>query len=168
MNAPRIAIALLIAITATAPSFAQSETHSSSNIAPAYTLSLHYGKDVPLSKDAAQMLYSKAMDFLFSSNFNSSIPRWREQWGIAKIQDDYRRTIRGNYLLVTFKDPQKIKTVGGEITVLEIVVGLNGQQYADALFTIDDEGRIISHAKYSGPLGIEFLNLVKKVAAGNP
>ena len=162
MNAPSISAAVLMAMLATVPGFAQTETHPSSSMAPAYTLSLHYGKDVVLSKDAAGLLYAKAMDFLVSSNFNSSIPKWKEQWGIAKIQDGYRNTIRGNYLLVSFKDPQKIKTVGGEITVLEIVVGLNGQQYADALFTIDDEGRIISHAKYSGVLGVEFLNLVRK------
>ena len=166
MNATNLLAAVLIALTTTA-SFAQSESHPPSSAAPAYSLSLRYGKDIALPKDAVQMLYSKAMDFLFSSNFNSSIPQWQKRWGIARIQDDYRQTIRGNYLLIAFNDPQKIKTVGGEISVREIVVGLNGQQYADALFTIDDEGRIISHAKYSGSQGIEILNLVKKIA-GNP
>jgi hypothetical protein len=48
--------------------------------------------------------------------------------------------------------------------VKEIVIGLNGREYASSLYTIDEELRIVGHAKYSGPLCVEFLKLVKKLS----
>jgi hypothetical protein len=78
--------------------------------------------------------------------------------------------------VVSLKVPQTIKTVGGEVIVREIVIGLNrpdsvaiveGVSYADyasSLFTIDDEGRVVVHAKYSGLLCIDLMKLVKKIA----
>ena len=97
-----------------------------------------------------------------SSNFNSRAPRG--EWEASDILEGYRKTVSGKYLLVTFKEPQKFKTVGGEVSVKEIVIGLNGQYYASSLYTIDEELRIVGHAKYSGPMCVEVLKLVKKLS----
>lgn len=126
-----------------------------------FTVTLRYGTESALSHEAVQALYLKAMEVLESSNFNSRAPRW--EWNVSVLLDEFRQAVSGNYLLITFSDPQQVKTVGGEISVKEILVGLNGQQYASSLHTIDDEERVVGHAKYSGHLCIELLNLVEKL-----
>ena len=114
------------------------------------------------------------MELLETSNFNSRTSGL--DWSISKIHEEYRQTVAGKYLLVSLIEPQRIKTVGGEVIVREIVIGLNrpdcvaiveGVSYADyasSLFTIDDEGRVVVHAKYSGLMCIELMKLVKKIA----
>jgi hypothetical protein len=126
-------------------------------------VALHYDKEIALSDDAAQKLRLSAIELVESSNFNSSIPKWRDQWGIAKIQEHYRKTVAGRYLLISFKNTRKIKTCGGEISVTEIIIGLNGDYYGGPLYTIDDEGRIIAHSKYSGQQCIGLLEVVKEI-----
>jgi hypothetical protein len=99
--------------------------------------------------------------------FNSSAPEWRDRWGgAAKIQSAYRRAIRDDHLAMTFNEPRKIKTDGGEITAIEIVLDTTGTQTLE-LFTTDDENRVIVHAKYSGETLLKFLGLVKEIAAAD-
>ncbi len=83
---------------------------------------------------------------------------------MSEILQGYRKTVSGKYLLVSFKQPRKFKTVGGEINVREIIIGLNRPDYASSLYTIDDEGRIVAHTKYSGPLCVGLLEFVKRIA----
>lgn len=130
------------------------------------TIELHYGKPTQLSEPQRLALQSSAMRLVESSNFNSE--RHREILKATPVQTHavYRKTIAGRYLLVSFGAPQRINTVGGEIVVREIVVGLNRPDYADSLFTIDAEGRVITHGKYSGGLCIELMNEVSKVRPG--
>ena len=142
--------------------FALEEPNRAATSKPDYTVTLRYGKQRALAPEAIQALYSKAIEVLESSNFNSRAPRW--QWNISKLHQDYRETVAGKYLLISFPAPQKMKTVGGEISVREILIGLNRSDYASSLFTIDDEGRIVGHGKYSGGLCIELLQVVKKIA----
>jgi hypothetical protein len=144
--------------------FAETDRPAASNAD--YKVALRFGKQMPLTQEAVRMLYSKALELLETSNFNS----------LALVHEEYRQTVAGKYLLVSLKVPQTIKTVGGEVIVREIVIGLNrpdsvaiveGVSYADyanSLFTIDDEGRVVAHAKYSGLLCIELMKLVKKIA----
>jgi hypothetical protein len=127
-----------------------------------FALTLRYGKETALIQEAVQPLFVKAVELLASSNFNSRAPLWK--WNVSEILEGYRKTVSGKYCVVSFKEPRKIKTVGGEVSVREIIIGLNRPELADSLFTIDDEGRIVGHAKYSGPLCVEFLELVKKIA----
>jgi hypothetical protein len=139
-----------------------------------YKVALRFGKQMPLTQEAVQMLYSKALELLETSNFNSRTSGL--DWSISKIHEQYRQTVAVKYLLVSLIEPRRIKTVGGEVIVREIVIGLNrpdsiatvgGVSYADyasSLFTIDDEGRVVVHAKYSGPMCIELMKLVKKIA----
>ncbi len=126
-----------------------------------YALMLRYGKGAVHTQKALQPLYAKALEVLVSSNFNSHAPGW--EWDVSEILEGYRETLSGGHFLVSFKEPQKIQTVGGEVGIREIVIGLNGREYASSLYTIDDEGRVVGHAKYSGPLCVEFLTLVKEI-----
>ena len=128
-----------------------------------FAVSLRYGKEIALSHAEAETLYLKAMDVLESSNFNSRTPLW--DWDVAVLLDEYRQAASGSYLLITFDDPQQVKTVGGVLGVREILIGLNGKEYASSLHTIDDEERIVGHAKYRGDLCIELLNMVKRLVA---
>jgi len=56
-----------------------------------------------------------------------------------------------------------VRTAGGEVTVFEIVIGLAHPDYVDAVFTIDDHGRVVAHEKYSGRRAVEL-----RKAAGTP
>ena len=60
------------------------------------------------------------------------------------------------------------KTIGGEVTVRELVIGLNGSQYASSVHTVDGQGRVVGHAKYLGQLCIEIQELVNAVASKPP
>jgi hypothetical protein len=122
---------------------------------------LQYGKDVTLKQEAAEMLRAKAIELLETSNFNSRAPGW--EWDLAKIQASYRKAVAGNYLLVTFEEAQTIKTVRGDVSVREIVIALNRSDYADSLLTVDNENRVVGHSKYSGPLCVKLLEVVKGV-----
>lgn len=126
---------------------------------------LQYGARLDLSEEAAQMLYLRAVELLESSQFNSLDPAG--DWDRQKVEEEYRQAMSRKYLAVTFHRPQKVATMGGEISVRQIVIGLNRPDYASSLHTVDDQARIVGHGKYSGPLCVEFLKLVKNVA-GSP
>jgi hypothetical protein len=158
MNLRDLLTSFLLLISLTCIANADTNQPAATN---GFTLTLRYGEERALSQEVVQPLYSKAVELLESSNFNSRAPRW--EWNMSEILEVHRKTVSGKYLLVSFKEPRKIKTVGGEITVREIIIGLNRTDYASSLFTIDDEGRIVGHAKYSGPLCVGLLQFVKKI-----
>jgi hypothetical protein len=85
---------------------------------------------------------------------------------IPNIQEDYRVAVSGKYLLISLKEAHNINTLDRVVRVREVVIGLNEQFGRNELFTIDDEGRIVSHAKYSGPILVKLLQVVKKLANG--
>lgn len=153
-----ILVLLILAIS----SLPAEEPKQTATAKPGYTVTLRYGQPIALAPESVQVLYAKAVELLESSNFNSHAPRW--EWNISQLHDDYRQSVAGKYLLISFPASQKIKSVGGELSVREIVIGLNRSDYASSLFTIDDEGRIVGHGKYSGGLCIELLQVVKKIA----
>jgi hypothetical protein len=129
-----------------------------------YTLSLQFEGASPSSSDEYRRLHDLAVSIVRSSNDSSRHPLWN--WDLAEILGTYRRAVDGRYLVVTYATPRSIKTVGGELVVKEILIGLNGSQYASSLHTVDDEGRIVGHAKYSGELCIEMLQLVRSFMVG--
>jgi hypothetical protein len=115
-----------------------------------------------LARATQERIYALSVNFLATSNFNSAAHAKPFQGGIPRVQAKYRKTVSGRYLTITFQQSRKFKTVGGEITALEIVVGLNRVDYADSLFTIDAEGRVVEHAEFSGTKGIELLKAIKQ------
>ncbi len=102
-----------------------------------------------------------ALRLLESSNFNSERHRDILTATPKSTHAAYRKTVAGRYLLVSFDTPRRIKTIGGEVDVLEMIIGLNRPDYADSLFTIDHEGRVVAHQKYSGTEGVELVRMVK-------
>jgi hypothetical protein len=69
--------------------------------------------------------------------------------------------MNGGHLIVSFKSPEAFDTLGGKVTARKIVVGLNHQQVATSLHTIDENGRLIGHSKWSGVIGLEIVKVVK-------
>lgn len=158
-----IAFSLLTAVTALAGD-ANQPTAS-----PAHCMvKLRYGKEIVLSQAAVQTLYSNAVMLLESSSFNSSKSATSPlPWNISEIAEDYRLAVSGPYLLVSFKEPHEFTTPGGAVSVREIVIAINknfGASNRSELFTIDDEGRVIEHGKYSGQILVELLKTAKKLA----
>ena len=103
----------------------------------------------------ADAIAKLAAELVESSNFNSYHRPEVVGLSIPEIQDRYRRTAAGNNLVITYPEPVKFATVGGELWVLEIVIGLGRPDRVDALFTIDNASRVVAHEKYSGALAVE-------------
>lgn len=117
---------------------------------------------VAFPESAQARLRHQLTSLLKSSNFHSGGGDKYRLFTPSGVQQDYRDTAAtGEYLLMIFSPAQKISTVGGEITAAEIVVGLRSPGSKNSVFTIDQSGAIISHAKYSGEV---YLELKKTVA----
>lgn len=129
------------------------------------TLELHYPGERQLAEQQQAALRSATLRLLATSNFNSVRHRGILGTTPQHVHAAYRKTVSGRYLVLSFQVPERIKTVGGDIDVLEVVVGLNRPDYADSLFTIDAKGRVVHHGKYSGALCLE---LVKEVLKALP
>jgi hypothetical protein len=127
------------------------------------TVELRFGVEGPISAPQRAVLQSSTLRLLESSNFNSERHRDILKATPERVDAAYRKTLSGRYLIVAFDKPQRIDTVGGDIVVLKIVVGLNREDYADALYSIDAQGGVVTHGKYSGGLAIELLKEVRKV-----
>jgi hypothetical protein len=118
-------------------------------------------KQIGLSEGAQARLRQQITDLLKSSNFHSGPGDKYHVFTFSGVQQDYRDTVAtGEYLLMTLSPAQKIVTVGGEVTAAEILVGLRGPSGKNTVFTIDDSGTIISHAKYSGAIYLELKQTV--------
>src|SRR5262245_31337067 len=76
---------------------------------------LRYPGNTTLGRDDSRRLFDKSIEILQSSNFNSSSPRW--EWDEAKMNLEYARSVSGKHLLVTFRKPESIKTLGGYVAV---------------------------------------------------
>jgi hypothetical protein len=101
-----------------------------------------------------------------SSNFNS-YQRPELVGSIPEVHDRYRQAAAGTNLVVSYAEPVQFETVGGTLWVLEIVIGLGSPERVDALFTIDNAGRVVAHEKYSGTLAVE-LRQAAAAAVGAP
>jgi hypothetical protein len=123
-------------------------------------VTLHYGKLRPLNDELQRLFQEAAVEMVKSSNFNSIQHADIVKSTPQKVQAAYRDAVRGNSLVVTFEEAKPFTTTGGDIRVVEIVVALNHPQYADALFTVDDQFRVVRHSKYDGGDAVEIMNLV--------
>jgi hypothetical protein len=156
----RLRAAILAAVLGFAPQAASAQ--------PTVTIPLWVDEAAdPARAAAADAIGKLAADLVESSNFNSyTRPEVLEQ-SIPEIQERYRRTAAGSSLVITYPSPVRFQTVGGDLWVLEIVIGLGRPDRVDALFTIDNAGRVVAHEKYSGALAVE-LRRAAAAAAGAP
>ena len=130
---------------------------------PSHVL-LRFGDAPELNEGAKQQLAEKSLAIIKSSNFNSAThTNILTTTTVPKVQADYRATIVDRHLVVSFATPQQVDTAGGNTSVYEIVIGLSNSQIAGPIFTVDASGRIISHAKYSGPLCMELMDYVREL-----
>ena len=145
LSASALLVATLLSAGATPHALAQSTVVSVPLNLPAPTAP---------EKSSSAFLGECAAKLVESSNFNS-YHQPQVVGSIPEIQQRYRETAAGNNLVITYAEPVKFKTEGGELWVLEIVIGLASPDRADALFTIDNAGRVVAHEKYSGALAVE-------------
>ena len=127
----------------------------------ASTLTLSYHGDLKLKAADSHKVEAMALEILRSSQFNSSAPLW--QWDDAAIQKEYQLALAGDRLIVTYTPAEEVITEGGALSVKQLIVGLNGSQYASSVHTTDITGHVVGHAKYSGVLCIQLLDLVKSL-----
>lgn len=126
---------------------------------------LHFrNKQVVLTEPGQQRASRLAMQLLETSNFHSGPGDKYHMFTLSDTQRKYRQVVAGKFLLVSFPEPRKVTTIGGEIVVSEIVLGLNRDDYAMGLFTIDATGSVVAHSKYSGVHCVEILKTVKQFA----
>jgi hypothetical protein len=109
--------------------------------------------EITLSDEAQAKIADWAVAFLKTANFNTANQPTILKQSVQLIQDHYRATIRRNYFVVTFGQPLVVKTVGGSVTAVEIVVGMNRKdEWPSALFIVDPNGRVIAFEKYAAQL----------------
>ena len=114
-----------------------------------------------LAHQPASTVRNKVLDLLKTSNFNSKDHAGPVfPGGTGRVHRRYRTTIGGHYLVVTFPKPRHFELKRSKVTAIEVIVGLNNPKHADALFTIDPDGRVVEHSKYSGELATDLVKLI--------
>ena len=120
-------------------------------------------RDVVFPEEEQARLRQQIVSLVRSSNFHSGSGDEHRVFTSAGVQQDYRDTVAtGEFLLMTLSSAQKIVTVGGEVTAVEIVVGLRGPSGKSSVFTIDESGTIVAHAKYSGDIYLDLKRTVER------
>jgi len=107
--------------------------------------------------DSAKLaVFHWGLEVLKSANFNTVNESQLLRQSVPLIQDHYRAALVSDYVLIRYDRPTAIKAVSGDIKVYDIVIGLaRHDQVISSLFTVDDEGRVVSHEKYAGVLSHE-------------
>jgi len=157
-------LVLVLASMVVSSAFADGGSHPES--AADYTVTLQSGHEITVVQPEAQLVCSNILELLKTANVNSSEPKTRDwpDFQVPGVQKDYRWTVGRRYFLVSFKQAQTIKTMGGSVAVREVVIGLNSNTGRNQLFTIGDDGRVVSYALYSGPVWLELMKAAKNIA----
>jgi hypothetical protein len=124
-------------------------------------------REVDLPADLPRQLDQKLAELLRSSNLHSGPGDTRHVFTLTGVQQDYRDTIAdGRYLLLTMLPQQTVDTAGGKVDVAELVVDVGSHALGgkNTVFTIDQTGSIVSHAKYSGAIYLELLKTLGQYA----
>ena len=107
-----------------------------------------------IDEDSRIVLRDFAVRLVESASFNTRDDAQALNQPVALVQQRYRKLCAGEYLLVSFENPARIRVLQREIDVVEIVIGWN-DQYANAVFAIDKEGRVIAFEKYDGNTAVK-------------
>jgi hypothetical protein len=103
----------------------------------------------------ADVLRKLGTELLKSSNFNTDAHPGILRQTVSEIDARYRHVLTGDCLTITYDRPVRVRTVGGDVSVSKMIIGLAHPDYADALFTLDSTGRVVAHEKYSGRTAVE-------------
>jgi hypothetical protein len=122
------------------------------NHAPA--IDLHFPGAHAIDEQVRIQLGDAALKIVASSNFNSQKHPHFLNWTPRRVHADYRKVVAGPHMVVSFDEPRKVETVGGEGEVIEIIIGLGlkghdgaGRHYPGPVYTIDGEGRVVRHGE---------------------
>ena len=130
---------------------------------------LHWnGKKHELSESGKNKLLEQALKLVETSNFHSGVGDKNAIYTLHGVQSDYRATVAGRFLVCRFQTSKQVATKGGDVAIFEIVIGMNHDDAAYKLFTVDENGSIVQHGKYSGQLCIEILQAVKIIRSKKP
>ena len=132
---------------------------------PAGTVRFHHHGTIEVATGPVERLRNIGVELLKSSNFNTALHPNVMHESVPTVHDHYRRAVSGDCMIIGYGHPVRVGTVGGEVIVYEIIIGLSRPDYADAVFTIDDEGRIVEYGKFDGRIAIELRKMVQEPAA---
>ena len=157
MAAPSVTRIALLCITLAGVATAGPAPARAAGPAPAdvVMVPLHLPDPIQPGRRAESALEDLAGALLASSSLNSADEPDALGQSVPAIQARYRQVVAGNCLILTYASPVTIETMGGDVSVHEIVIGLARPDQADALFTIDAAGRVVAHEKYSGAIAVE-------------
>jgi len=112
-------------------------------------VSLFRSGEKELTVEAKTKLATWSVELLKTANFNTANQPKILKQSVSDIQKHYRKTVRGDYLDVAYDHAITIKTSGGNVSVAEIIIGLNRPDDVNsALFTVDSDGRVVAHEMY--------------------
>lgn len=114
-----------------------------------------------LNEKSQKKIAAQVIRLLKTSEFNSARQPNRFQGGLTRTQAYYRKTASVSHLVLSFKKPQKFRTIGGEIEAAEVVIGLSHKSHHSSLFTVDAKGVVVEHAKESLDVGTALLNEIR-------
>jgi hypothetical protein len=114
---------------------------------------VHYGKDVTVTNAAlAKQFESDVLELIKSANYNSQKPHrgvWRHPESASAITSHYRDLIsHGDYIVVTWAQPQHVNGVVGDVDVKEAIVEL--EKPGAWMCIVDQDGRLSRLGKFSG------------------
>jgi hypothetical protein len=84
-----------------------------------------------LSAEAEDELARWSVKLLESANFNSVDQQEVLKRTTSQIHAQYRKTVAGDYFVVTFEQPTTVPATSGKVTGAEIMVGLNRQDQCE-------------------------------------
>ncbi len=114
-----------------------------------------------VSEPAQQKIAERVIRLLKTSEFNSARQPDRFQGGLTRVQAYYRKTAGTSHMVLSFKEPQKFRTIGGEVEAAEIVIGLSHKTHHSSLFTVDTDGVVVEHSKESLDEGTALLKEIR-------
>ena len=126
-----------------------------------------YGKCVELVGEVGDELADLVIDSVGTASVHFGVGYGTSAEIFSDVQRRYRKAVSGMYMLVSFAEPRIIEFWdSGELGIVEIVVGLSGDQYASGFFSIDDRGRVLGHGKVNGEHAVEILKRVEEIFNG--
>jgi hypothetical protein len=130
-----------------------------------FVVQLRFPKLRKLSENAERKIAERVIALLLTSQLNSQSEPAKFEGGVSRVQKHYRQTAAVTHLALSFVKPQAFSTIGGKITVAEIVVGLSQNKHR-SLFTVDADGRVVEHSGESLAKGAALLTTIHQLLAG--
>jgi hypothetical protein len=120
-------------------------------------------ENIILTKEQNHRLQKLSLDYLKSSNFNTSGTGPQVNLNLETINSGYKKALVGNHIKIVFTDAVTANCHGGEITFTELVIGPFQNRTIGAPYVISDKGHLIGFGKYSGALAVQLKQYVSTI-----